>query len=93
MKCRSTILSVADVSHIKTLPDAYTSILLLDVHEGAIEKGDMVSFNGIEREALDVAANTDFFDEYAEGSLGIAIGGAPIDDGDAVGRSLIVAGD
>lgn len=92
MKFRSTILSVADVAHIKTLPDAYTSILLVNVHEGSVDKGDIASFNGLEREVLDVATNTDFFDDYAEGSLGIAIGGAPIDGDDTVGRSLIVAG-
>lgn len=93
MKFRSTILTVADVAHIKTLPEEYSSILLVNVHEGAVDKGDMATFNGMEREVLDVATNTDFFDDYAEGSLGIAIGGAPIDGNDAVGRSLIVVGD
>lgn len=91
MKFRSTILSVADVAHIKKLPDAFSAILLVNVHEGAVEKGDIASFNGMEREVLDVATNTDFFDDYAEGSLGIAIGGGPIDGDDTVGRSLIVA--
>lgn len=93
MKFRSTILTVADVGHIKTLPDAYSSILLVNVHEGKVEKGDIATFNGMEREVLDVAANTDFFDEHAEGSFGIAIGGAPIDSEDTIGRSLIVMGD
>ena len=93
MKFRSTILSVADVAHIKTLPNAFTSILLVNVHEGSVNKGDMASFNGLEREVLDVATNTDFFDDYAEGSLGIAIGGAPINGADCVGRSLVVVGD
>ena len=92
MKFRSTILSVADVVHIKNLPEAYSTILLVDVHEGAVEKGNMATFNGMEREVLDVATNTDFFDDYSEGSLGIAIGGAPIDGDDTVGRSLIVVG-
>lgn len=90
MKFRSTILSVANVGHIKTLPDAYSSVLLVSVHEGTIEKGDIATFNGMEREVLDVATNTDFFDEYAEGALGIAFGGAPIDGDDNMGRSLIV---
>ena len=92
MKFRSTILSVADVAHIENLPKTYSTILLVDVHDGAVEKGDMATFNGMEREVLDVATNTDFFDDYAEGSLGIAIGGAPIDGDDTVGRSLIVVG-
>lgn len=92
MKFRSTILSVADVAHIKNLPEAYSTILLVDVHEGSVEKGDRAAFNGMEREVLDVATNTDFFDDYAEGSLGIATGGALIDGDDTVGRSLIVVG-
>ncbi len=93
MKFQSTILTVADVRKIKTLPNAFTAIVLVDVHEGAVEKGDIASFNGEEREVLDVAPNTDFFDDYAEGSLGIALGGAMIDGDDIVGRSLIVAGE
>ena len=93
MKFRATILTVADVSQIRTLPDEYTSILLVDVHEGAIEKGDVASFNGMTREVLDVAENTDFFDKYVEGSVGVAIGGAPVDGDDNIGRSLIVVGD
>ncbi len=92
MKFRSTILTVADVAHVKNLPDAYSTVLLVDVHEGEIEKGDTATFNGTEREVLDVATNTDFFDDYSEGALGIAIGGAPIDGDDTVGRSLIVVG-
>ena len=93
MKFRSTILTVADVRHIKTLPDSFTAILLVDAHAGEVEKGDIAAFNGTEREVLDVATNTDFFDDYAEGSLGIAVGGAPIDGDDNVGRSLIVTGE
>lgn len=91
MKFRATILTVADVSHIRQLPDSYASMILLDVHEGRIEKGDMAQFNSMNREVLDVATNTDFFDEYVEGSIGIAIGGDPIDGEDNIGRSLIVA--
>ena len=91
MKFRATILTVADVSHIRQLPASYASMILLDVHEGRIEKGDMAQFNGINREVLDVATNTDFFDKYVEGSIGIAIGGDPIDGEDNIGRSLIVA--
>ena len=93
MKFRATILTVADVRSIKTLPDTYASILLVDVHEGAVEKGDIASFNGMTREVLDVAKNTDFFDKYVEGSVGIAIGGDPIDGDDNIGRSLIVMGE
>ncbi len=90
MKFRSTILTVADVSHIKTLPEAYVTMLLLNVHEGRIEKGDIASINGMTREVLDIATNTDFFDQYVEGSVGIAVGGTPINSGDAIGRSLVV---
>lgn len=93
MKFRSTILTVADVSHIKRLPNEYASILLVTVHEGTVEKGDIASFNNLRREVLDVAVNTDFFDKYVEGSVGIAIGGAPIDGDDSIGRSLIVVED
>jgi len=91
MKFRSTILSVADVSQIRQLPPEYASMLLLDVHEGRIRKGDLARFNGMTRTVLDVATNTDFFDQYVEGSIGIAIGGEPIDGDDNMGRSLIVA--
>ena len=92
MKCRSTILTVADVSHIRQLPDEYASMILLNIHEGRIEKGDIAEFNGMKREVLDVAHNTDFFDQYIEGAVGIAIGGEPIDGEDNIGRSLIVMG-
>ena len=91
MKCRATILTVADVSHIKRLPSGYASMILLDLHEGRIEKGDMAQFNGMTREVLDVAYNTDFFDDFAEDAVGVAIGGEPIDGQDNIGRSLIVA--
>ncbi len=90
MKFRSTILTVSDVSRIKTLPDAYVEMLLVDVHEGRIEKGDIANFNVMAREVLDIASNTDFFDQYVEGSIGIAVGGAPVNSGDAMGRSLVV---
>ena len=90
MKCRSTILTVADVSHIRQLPDEYASMILLNIHAGRIDKGDIAEFNGMKREVLDVATNTDFFDQYIEGSVGIAIGGAPIDGDDNIGRSLFV---
>ena len=45
MNCRATILSVADVSHIAALPDDHVSMLLLDMHEGMITKGDVALFN------------------------------------------------
>ena len=92
MKCRATILSVADASHIAALPDEYVTMLLLDMHEGMITKGDVAQFNGAERVILDVATNTDFFDDYAEGAIGVAVGGAPVDAQANIGRSLIVAG-
>ena len=93
MNCRATILSVADVSHIAALPDDYMSMLLLDMHEGMITKGDVALFNGAERVILDVATNTEFFAEYSEGAIGVAVGGAPVDAQGNIGRSLIVAGD
>ncbi len=93
MKFRSTILTIADVSHIKTLPDAYVTMLLLKVHAGKIEKGDVAGFNGIVRDVLDVATNTDFFDQHTDGSVGIAVGGPPINSADAIGRSLVVEAD
>ena len=92
MKCHSTILTIADVSHIRQLPDAYVTMMLIDVHEGEIERGDIAEFNGMTREVLDVATNTDFFDEHIEGSIGIALGGDPIVAAENTGRSLYVLG-
>lgn len=93
MKFRATILAVSDVSAVKTLPDAYKSLIMLDPHEGGVDKGDDILFASSSRTVLDVATNTDFFDEYVEGAIGVAVGGAPLDAHDLVGRTALVAGD
>ena len=90
MKFRATILAVSDVSAIKQLPDAYVSLIMLDPHDGALAKGDVLRFGDDQRDVLDVATNTDFFDEFIEGSIGAAVGGAQLDARELVGRTAYV---